>query len=151
MSREIEVTLDPKVYSDEALRIAAAVFEARCEAYVEKKKAGVVLTLEARRKDLDAKALEALAGDFVNELLNQEYRFLVGRFNRKVADLVVTQALLSARGGETPPKKAEDDPKFREEAARLMSEAAAEIAKTMPKRIAPQKGPILPVVEHPHG
>ena len=151
MSPEVSVTLPSSIYSDEAVRIAAAVFEARCEVYHEKTKGGFTLTLAARRKDLDAKALEALAGDFVNELLNQEYRFVVGRFNRKIADLIVTQSLLSARGGETPPKPAAKDAAFEAETARLMAEASAEIAKTMPKRLPPQKGPILPVVEHPHG
>lgn len=152
-AREAALSLSSAVYSDEAVRIAAAVFDSRCEVYHEEKKGGFALTLAARRKDLDEKALEALAGDFLNELLNQEYRFLVGRFNRRVADLVVTQALLSARGGENPPEtaKGEDEPAFKAEVARLMAEAAAEIEKTMPKRLPPQKGPILPVVEHPHG
>ncbi len=152
-AREATVTLSSAAYSDEAVRIAAATFDARCEVYHEEGKGNFTLTLAARRKDLDAKALEALAGDFLNELLNQEYRFLVARFNRRVADLVVTQALLSARGGEAPAEaaKGEDEPAFKAEVARLMSEAAAEIKKTMPKRLPPQKGPILPVVEHPHG
>ena len=152
-AREATVTLPSSVYSDEGLRITAAVFEARCEVYHEPVKGGFTLTLAARRKDLDAKALEALAGEFLNELLNQEYRFVVSRFNRRVADLVVTQALLSARGGETPPAApaGESAPAFKDEVARLMAEASAEIKKTMPKRLPPQGGPILPVVEHPHG
>lgn len=152
-AREATVTLPTSVYSDEGLRITAAVFEARCEVFHEAGKGKFTLTLAARRKDLDVKALEALSGEFLNELLNQEYRFVVSRFNRRIADLIVTQALLSARGGENPPAApaGENDPAFKAEVAKLLAETSAEIKKTMPRRLPPQGGPILPVVEHPHG
>lgn len=150
-AREATLILPSAVYSDEAVRITAAVFDARCEVYHEASKGKFILTLAARRKDAGAKALESLAGEFLNEMLNQEYRFYVSRFNRRIANLVVTQALLSARGGETPPAApaGESKPAFKAEVAKLMAEAAAEIKKTMPKRLPPQGGPILPPTEPP--
>lgn len=141
-ARRAELTLAPKLYSDEALRIAAAVFDGRAEVYLEDGRAARVVTLEAKRKDLDAAGLEALAGDFLNELLNQEYRFLVSRFNRKIADLISAQTLLSARGGEKAPTAGEETPEFKAKVARLLADTEAEIARTMPRKLPPQGLPL---------
>lgn len=141
--RSVSLAVPRKVYSDDAVRIAAHIFSNRVEAYHEATKTAHELTLVAKRKDLDAKALEALGGEFVNELLNQEYRFVVARFNRKVADLIAAQTLLSARGGETPAVPAPDSAELKAETARLMAEARDEISRTMPKKLAPQ-GPLYP-------
>jgi hypothetical protein len=103
--------------------------------------------LQARRKNVDAAALEILAGEFLNELLNQEYRFIVARSNRRIADIIVTQSLLSARGGQSPSVPVPDDAHFEQEAKRLMDEAAEEIRRTMPSRLPPQAGPILPAMK----
>ncbi|MFI5346183.1 MAG: hypothetical protein ACHQ51_07405 [Elusimicrobiota bacterium] len=136
-----------KIYSDDAVRIAAHVFSSRVEVYHEETKSAHALTLVAKRKDLDEKALEALGGEFLNEMLNQEYRFVVARFNRKVADVIAAQTLLSARGGENPAAPAEDSAELKTETARLMAEADAEIKRTMPKKLAPQ-GPLYPPEVH---
>lgn len=141
--RTVSFSVSKKLYSDDAVRIAAHVFSNRAEIYHEASKTAHVLTLEAKRRDLDEKALSALGGEFVNELLNQEYRFVVARFNRKVADVIAAQTLLSARGGENPAAPAPDSAELKAETARLMAEANAEIKKTMPKKLAPQ-GPLYP-------
>lgn len=144
-SREVSFSVPAKVYSEDALRIAAAVFESRCEAAAGRSKGRHELTLTAR-KALDAAGLRVLAGEFCNELLNQEYRFVVARFNRKVADLIAAQTLFAARGGEHPPAapQGEQDPAFQAEVSKLLAETAEEIRRTMPKRIAPQGSPIPP-------
>ncbi|MDE2491690.1 MAG: hypothetical protein KGM24_12660 [Elusimicrobia bacterium] len=139
--RSVTVTVSPKAYSDDAVRIAAAVFGAKAEVYDEGGRSARALTLVAKRA-LDARALEALGGDFLNELLNQEYRFLVARFNRAIADRIATQTLLAARGGETPPAPPADTPELKAETERLLAEAAEEIRRTMPKRLPPQGAPI---------
>lgn len=130
----VAVTVPRRIYSDDAVRIAAHVFASRAEIYHARGRADHVLTLVARRKDLGAGALEALGGDCLNELLNQVYRVLVGRFHRKIADRVIAQVLLSARGGETPAPAPAETPEFKAEAERLMAAAADEIKRTMPKR-----------------
>ncbi len=144
-AREVSFSVPEKVYSEDALRIAAAVFESKCEPSAGSDKGRHDITLKAR-KPLDAEGLKALAGEFVNELLNQEYRFVVARANRKVADLIAAQTLLAARGGENPPAapEGEKDPAFQAEVKKLLSEASEEIRRTMPKRIAPQGSPIPP-------
>ena len=142
---EVAFTVSTKVYGREALLIAAQVLSSRAEAFLSEDKASYELTLKAKRKT-DAAGLEALAGEFLNELLNQEYRFVVGRFNQKITSLVVTQALLAARGGEEAPKApaGESDPAFQAAVAEMMSAAEEEIRRTMPKRIPPQGTPLPP-------
>ena len=142
--RSVTVSVPRKVYSDDALRIAAHVFSNRAEVYHEESKTAHTLTLEAKRRDLDEAALEALGGEFLNELLNQQYRFAVARLNRKVADLIAAQTLLSARGGEDAPPPPEDTAELKAEAARLVKAAEDEARRTMPKRIPPQGSPIPP-------
>lgn len=142
--RSARVSAPRAVYSDDAVRIAAHVFAGRAEVYLEKTKSAHGLTLVAKDRRADAAALEALAGEFLNELLNQEYRLIVGRFHRKVADLIAAQTLLSARGGESPPPAVPDSPGLKAEADRLMREAEDEIRRTMPRRIAPRGAPIPP-------
>ncbi|MDE2510754.1 MAG: hypothetical protein KGL74_06505 [Elusimicrobia bacterium] len=136
-----------KIYSDDAVRIAAHVFSNRAEVYHEAAKGSHNLTLVAKRRDLDEAALAALGGEFLNEMLNQEYRFVVARFNRKVADVIAAQTLLSARGGENPAAPAPDSKELIAETERLMAEADAEIKRTMPKKLAPQ-GPLYPPDVH---
>ena len=110
------------VYSEYALRIALHVFTRRAEAEAEEVRSGWRVTL----RPLGQAGLDALAGDFLNELLNQEYRFAVSALNRKVSGFLVTQALLSARGGENPPPQPEEDAAFRAEAEGMLREAKEE-------------------------
>jgi His-Xaa-Ser system protein HxsD len=144
--RSVSFSVPTKIYSQDAVRIAAHVFSNRVETYHEAGKTAHELTLVAKRRDLDEKTLEALGGEFLNEMLNQEYRFVVARFNRKVADLIAAQTLLSARGGENPAVPAADSAELKAETARLMAEAEAEIKRTMPKKLSPQ-GPLYPPYE----
>jgi hypothetical protein len=147
--RSVTVTVSPKAYSDDAVRIAAVVFGRRADVYDDAGRSARALTLVAKRA-LDARALESLGGDFLNELLNQEYRFLVARFNRAIADRIATQTLLAARGGEPPPPRPADPPELKAETKRLLAAAREEIARTMPKRLPPQGAPIRPPKEE-HG
>lgn len=145
--REAAVSVPKAVYSDRALEIAAHVFAKRAEVYVEESKTAWELTLKAKRKDLGAGQLGALAGDFLVELLNQEYRFLVSEMNKDIAALQGTQALFAARGGETPPVAPKEDAAFKKKAAALMAEAKKELERTVPKRIAPPGTPPVPPAE----
>jgi His-Xaa-Ser system protein HxsD len=133
------------IYSRDSLGIAAHIFAGRAEVYLGESGANWELTLKPKRAKTKDE-LAALGGEFMNELLNQEYRFLVSRFNSKIAGLVAAQALLSARGGETPrPAPAEEqDPRFKAEVERMLRDAAEEIKRTMPPRIAPQGTPLPP-------
>ena len=100
------------VYTEAGLRMAALVFAKRAAICIEKSAGGWVLDLP-----------EAMAGDFLNELLNQEYRFLVADLNGNAASLQATQALFAARGGENPPPAPAEDAAFKKKAAALLMAA----------------------------
>lgn len=143
--RSVELRLPAAVYSPDSVRIAAHVFDRRAEAFLSEEGRTLEVTLVSRGADAGPEELGRLGREFLNELLNQEYRALVGRFNRKITDLVVTQALYSARGGETPPEKADEgSPEFQADVERMMREAEEEIRRTMPPKIPPQGPPVPP-------
>lgn len=138
----VSFSIPHALYSKQALEIAAVVFEGRVEASCGASGKEFEVELKAKKAGGQAE-LRALAGEFLNELLNQEYRFIVGRFNGKISRLIVTQALLSARGGEEPKAPVAPTPEFETEVEKMMQEAREEIARTMPKKLAPQ-GPLMP-------
>ena len=145
--RSVSLAAPRKTYSDDAVRIAAHVFSNRAEVYHRVSRSAHELTLVAKRRDADESSLEALGGEFLNELLNQEYRFVVARFNRKIADVIAAQTLMSARGGEKRAAPEPDSAEFKAETRKLMAAAEEEIRRTMPKKIAPQ-GPLYPPEPH---
>jgi His-Xaa-Ser system protein HxsD len=139
--------LSKKAYSMDALRIAAQVLSSKVDVYLGESKGSYEVELKAKRRDADLAALE---GEFRNELLNQEYRFVVGAFNRKISSLITTQALMAARGGENPPPAMppeEQTPEFKAKVAELMKNAEDEMRRTMPKKLPHQGQPIPPLKE----
>ena len=147
--RSVAFEIPKKMYSMDSLRIAAQILSPKIDVYLEESKASYEVTLNAKRRDAGEAQLAALAGEFGNELLNQEYRFIVGRFNQKISSLIVTQTLMAARGGETPsaPPAAESTPEFKTLVADLVKNAKAEVARTMPKKLPHQGTPLPPVKE----
>lgn len=145
----MKLALAKKIYSKDSLLIAAQILSPKLNVYLDETKTSYEVTLEAKRKDGGPDKLAALAGEFGNELLNQEYRFIVGRFNSKISSLIVTQTLMAARGGEVPAgaPAGESTPEFRATVAALMQNAEAEVARTMPKKIPHQGTPLPPVQE----
>lgn len=143
--REAALSVPKAVYSSRALEIAAHVFSKRAEVYVGETKAAWDLTLKARRKDLSEAQLAALAGDFLVELLNQEYRFLVSDLNKDIASLQATQALFAARGGENPPPAPADDAGLKKARAALLADAKKEMERMgLKKRPSPGTPPVPP-------
>jgi His-Xaa-Ser system protein HxsD len=147
--RSVAFEVPEKVYSRQGLEIAAQVFSSKADVYLGKSGGAFELTLKSKRKNVGTPELESLAGEFLNELLNQEYRFIVGRFNQKISTFIVTQTLLAARGGETPAEipAEEKTPEFKARVAELMKAATAEVLKTMPAKIPHQGTPLPPVKE----
>lgn len=145
--REVSFEVPKKIYTMDAVRIAAQVLSSKLDVYLDESKSAFEVTLKAKRKDAGAEQLSALAGEFGNELLNQEYRFVVSRFNSKISGLIVTQTLMAARGGETPPEApaGENTPEFKKLVAELVKNAEAEVRRTMPKKISDQGNPLPPV------
>lgn len=83
--------MDGKIYSAEALKLAAFVCGPRAEIRIGKAAGGARVTVSAA----DA---EKAAGEFLNEALNQQCRMDLAAKNSKIASIIVTKALLSAAG-----------------------------------------------------
>lgn len=83
--------LDCRIYSREALDLAAFVCAPRAEIKVSKSSGGNKVTVSAE----DA---GRAAGEFLNEALNQQCRMDLAAKNSKIASIIVTKALLSAAG-----------------------------------------------------
>lgn len=146
--REAALSVPKAVYSARALEIAAHVFTKRAEVYVGETKSAWDLTLKAHRKDLSEAQLAALAGDFLVELLNQEYRFLVSDLNKDIAGLQATQALFAARGGEAPPPAPEDDADLKKVRSALLADARKEMERLgLKRRASPGTPPVPPEAE----
>jgi len=135
--RSVAFDIPKKIYSMDAVRIAAQILATKTDAYLDESKFFYEVTLKSKRRDAGEAQLTALAGEFGNELLNQEYRFIVGRFNLKISTLIVTQSLMA-------PPAAESTPAFQAMVAELMKNAEAEVARTMPKKIEHQGNPLPP-------
>lgn len=88
---EKELILDPDIYSGEAVKLAAFIFAARAE--VKTGRAGKRLRVTLRAEDV-----QKAAGEFLNEVLNQQCRMDLAAKNSKIASIIVTKALLSAAG-----------------------------------------------------
>lgn len=146
---QVSFEVSKGLYSLQGIQIAAVVFSSKADVLLGSGGKTYGLELRPRRPGSKKEELEALGGEFLNELLNQEYRMLVGKFNRKVSDLVLTQALFSARGGENPPgpPKEEETPEFKAGVDELLRETEEDIRRTMPKKIPPQGNPIPPQKE----
>ncbi|MBU2573125.1 MAG: hypothetical protein KKH28_03495 [Elusimicrobia bacterium] len=86
-----EMVLDSGVYCAEAVRLAAFVFS---------DKAGIKVAPRGGTSTavINGPDAERLAGEFMNEVLNQQCRLDLAKKNSKIAGIIVTRALLSAAG-----------------------------------------------------
>lgn len=123
---EVAVTLSRKFYRSEHLPQAAYVFAKQAEAFLTETPGTFEVTLKSRLP-LDREGLRRLAGEFLNELISEERRYEVGRENKRIIELIVTQALYSAT--QTPEAEVEAariTEEMRPEAERLMAEIRAQ-------------------------
>jgi len=88
-------SIDESIYPLDILKQAAFIFIDRCYVHLDREGERFVITLKGKEK-LNAAALEALQGEFDNELLNQLVRRQIGRNNQKLREMIVAKALLSA-------------------------------------------------------
>lgn len=92
MKKETDLTVDDAVYSEEALKLAAYVFEGRFRTALRRRGARTEVRFSGEGAG-DA------PGEFLNEALNQQCRLDLMKKNSKVANIIVTRMLLSASGG----------------------------------------------------
>ncbi|HBE88239.1 MAG TPA: hypothetical protein DDW67_03770 [Elusimicrobia bacterium] len=92
MKKEKNLAVDDAVYSEEALKLAAYVFEGRFRVSLKRRGAKTEILFPGA-------VPEDAAGEFLNEALNQQCRLDLMKKNSKVANIIVTRMLLSASGG----------------------------------------------------
>ncbi|HAM36515.1 MAG TPA: hypothetical protein DEB40_14530 [Elusimicrobia bacterium] len=118
--REVRVVLDLGCYDREAITQAAAVFSPQAEFFIEKEGKETLEVSVSARGDAPGEA-RRLAGEFLNEALNQDLRLRLARSNQGLLRLLAAQALRSAAGAERPPLDAKAQRRLRLEARRLMA------------------------------
>lgn len=97
-SREAAITLDKRLYRRESVDLAAAAFSGKAEFFIDDEDENFLkLTLQAIHGDSPAR-LRELAGEFLNEALNQDLRIELARENAPIIKLLTTQVLFAARG-----------------------------------------------------
>lgn len=91
VKKEGGLVLDPVVYSEEALRLAAFVFSDKAVVTLKKSKGLIEVVFSAAAAGFSP-------GDYLNEALNQQCRLDLAGKNSKAAGMIATKALLSAAG-----------------------------------------------------
>ncbi len=95
---QVVATINPKVYPLEAIYGAAYVFLDRAYVFLDEDSKGQILVSLKGKDKMSKKALEALKGDFYNELLNYSLRYQISKDNKKIREYIVARALIGALG-----------------------------------------------------
>ena len=93
----LTLSLDVGLYPRDVLYAAAYVFLDRAYVLLDRVESRFVLHLRAKRP-LDEAALQAMAGEFENELLAQALRHRVADANQRIIEDVVAIAIAGAAG-----------------------------------------------------
>ena len=92
---QISLELDEDVYPLDAIYGTSYLFIDRCYVFLDRA-ADKKVTLRLRGKNkLEQPQLEALAGEFANELLNQILRFRIGASTAKIREYYMARAFVS--------------------------------------------------------
>ena len=126
---EVTFSLEKAYYSGDHLPQAAYVFSKQATAFMSETPTAYEVTLKSKTPG-DVEALRKLGGEFLNELISEERRKEVFTENKRIIELIVTQALYSAQ--QTPEQEAEAariTAEMKPEADRLIAEIRAETEK----------------------
>jgi His-Xaa-Ser system protein HxsD len=105
---KVILRLDEGLYPLDVIYGAAYVFIDRAYVLLGRDGAAVVVTLTAKGQVADAE-LEAIAGEFGNELLSQALRRRITQENQGILETIVSQALAGATGASVPSAFADDE------------------------------------------
>lgn len=99
--RRVRFEISEDIYDLDAILGAAYLFVDRCYVWLDRVADRRVLVALRTREAADEASLEALAGEFSNELLNQALRKRVGEANGKLREFILARALFAADGPST--------------------------------------------------
>jgi len=91
-SREVSFSLDESIYPRDAIFGAAYLFIDRCYAFLTRPADGKVGVRLRPKGESDEAKLEALAGEFANELLNQVLRARIAESTTKIHEFYMQRA-----------------------------------------------------------
>jgi His-Xaa-Ser system protein HxsD len=94
--REVTFDLDEELYCLDAIYGAAYLFVDRCYLFLSRPAERTVRVRLRSQQATDGEALEALAGTFANELLNQVLRLRIGRSTLRIREQVMARAFASS-------------------------------------------------------
>jgi len=99
--RQIQFAIDENIYPRDAVFGAAYIFIDRCYVFLERP-ADRKVSVRLRTKQAATEAeLEALAGEFANELLNQVLRVRIGESTARIREYYMARAFFSSEGKST--------------------------------------------------
>lgn len=92
---KVTIPVDPKVYGLDAVYGASYVFTDRAYIFLEDKNDKTVVNIKGKEK-MTPKKLEAMGGEFMNELLNSGLRHQISKNNKKLREYIAGIVLFSA-------------------------------------------------------
>jgi His-Xaa-Ser system protein HxsD len=99
--REVSFTIDEDLYAVDAIYGASYLFVDRCYLFLSRpSERKVHVRLRSKEPSTEA-ALEALAGEFANELLNSQLRFRIGRATAGIRAQYMARAFFGSGGSST--------------------------------------------------
>ena len=93
--RRVSFTLDETIYPRDAVYGAAYLFIDRCFVFMSRPGDDQVEVRLKPKEGADEAALEALAGEFANELLNQVVRLRVGESTAQIREYYMAKAFFA--------------------------------------------------------
>lgn len=93
--RRVSFDVSEDIYALDTIQGAAYLFLDRCYVFLDRPADRRVTVVLKTKGDADAAALDALAGEFANELLNQALRKAVGASNAKIREFILAKAFFS--------------------------------------------------------
>ena len=117
--RRVSFVVDEDLYPKDAIYGAAYLFVDRCFVFLERPEDGKVeVRLKSKADGVETPELEALAGEFANELLNQVLRLKVSQATGKIRDYYIgraffgddTRASIDALLAELDAEELDEDP-----------------------------------------
>jgi len=100
----VTILVNTDVYPTEAVYGAAYIFIDKCYVLLDAPEPNRLSVALRGQESLDEKALDALAGEFLNELLAQTLREMVCAQNRPLLEAVVGKAISGAMGPAPTPE-----------------------------------------------
>jgi len=96
MKNKISISLDPAIYPLEAIYGAAYVFIGRAYLFLERNADKDIVVNIKGKQNLTEDQMQALKGEFLNELLNCALRNTISKRNQKIREEIVTTALTTS-------------------------------------------------------